>query len=156
MEGLRRRCERRLRGIRVPHPFDLDLFSAEVAARRGRPLHRRPLSGLGTGAPCGLWLALPSADHVFYDPGTTPLHAEHIVLHEIAHILCDHSAGPAFAHLFPDLDPELVVRALGRSGHTTADEREAEMLASMIRTAAMPERDDPLGRFAGALGAHPL
>jgi hypothetical protein len=155
MEGLRRRCERRLRGIRVPHPFDLDLFSAEVAARRGRPLHRRPLHGLSAGAPCGLWLGLPGADYVFYDPGTSPLHAEHIVLHEIAHILCGHSAGPGLAHLFPDLDPALVSRALGRSGHNTAEEREAEMLASLIRTAASPDRDDPLGRFAAALGAPP-
>ncbi|GIF14636.1 hypothetical protein Ate01nite_46680 [Actinoplanes teichomyceticus] len=46
MEGLRRRCQRRLRGPRVPHPFDLDLFSAQVAARRGRPRHRHPLPGL--------------------------------------------------------------------------------------------------------------
>jgi hypothetical protein len=153
MESLRRRCERRLRGIRVPHPFDLDHFSAEVAARRGRPLHRRPLHGLGAGTPCGLWLELPTADYVFYDPGTSPLHAEHIVLHEIAHILCGHRAGPELARLFPDLDPEVVARALGRSGHTTADEREAEMLASLIRTVAVPDRDDPLSRFAAALGA---
>ncbi|MEV6304755.1 DUF6545 domain-containing protein [Actinoplanes sp. NPDC051861] len=145
MEGLRRRSARRLSGLRLPYPFDLDLLCDEVAASRGRPLHRRPLAGLKAGAPCGLWLGMPTADYVFYDPGTSPLHAEHIVLHEIAHILCGHAAGPAHgdlvARLFPDLDPALVARMLGRAGHTTAQEREAEMLASMIRTAGSPARD---------------
>ena len=172
MDGLRRRCARRLLDIDVPDPFDLDLLCAGVAASRGRPLHRRPLQhgplrhrrlphrslpGPASGVPCGLWLALPAADYVFYDPQTSPLHAEHIVLHEIAHILCGHTAGPAgsaaLAQLFPDLDPALVSRALGRAGHTTEQEREAEMLASMIRTAGTPAPDDPLGRIAGALGA---
>ena len=177
MDGLRRRCARRLRGIDVPDPFDLDLFCAGLAVSRGRPLHRRPLPSLASprpvpGAPCGLWLGLPGADYVFFDPGTSPLHAEHIVLHEIAHILCGHTAGPtgsaALAQLFPDLDPALVSqalasralvsralvsRALGRAGHTTEQEREAEMLASMIRTTGAPAPDDPLGRIAGALGA---
>ena len=32
MVGLRRRCEVRLRGIRIPSPFDLDTFCAEVAS----------------------------------------------------------------------------------------------------------------------------
>ncbi|MFC7533394.1 hypothetical protein [Actinoplanes sp. GCM10030250] len=153
MEGLRRRSARRLRGIRLPYPFDLDLLCAEVAASRGRPLHRRPLPGLSPGAPCGLWIGMPAADYVFFDPGTSPLHAEHIVLHEIAHILCGHQAAAGAAQLFPDLDPALVARVLGRAGHTTAQEREAEMLASMIRTAGSPARDDPVGRIADALGA---
>ncbi|MEV6347902.1 hypothetical protein [Actinoplanes sp. NPDC051851] len=152
MEGLRRRCERRLRGVRVPHPFDLDNFSAEIAGLRGRPLHRMPLPGLGSGAPCGIWMATPTADYVFYDPDTSPLHAEHIVLHEIAHILCGHTAAGAGTALFPDLDPALIASVLGRAGHTTAQEREAEMLASLIRTAGRPPQDDPLSRIAGALG----
>src|SRR5689334_682748 len=129
---------RRLRGIRVPDPFDLDQFCAEVAASRGRPLHRLPLAGLDPGSPCGLWLGLPTADYVFYDPETSPLHAEHIVLHEIAHMLCDHGHRSAqadlAAQLFPDLDPELISRVLGRASYSTGQEREAELLASMIRT----------------------
>ncbi|WP_211275500.1 hypothetical protein [Actinoplanes rectilineatus] len=158
MRDIRERSARRLDGMRVPYPFDLDLFCAGVAAHRDRPLHRMPLPGLGagTGLPCGLWLGLPGADHVFFDPGTSPLHAEHIVLHEIAHILCGHSAGPGaggtLTRLFPDLDPALVSRALGRTGHTDPQEHEAEMLASLIRTAGTPAPDDPFGRMTDALG----
>jgi hypothetical protein len=142
VEDLRRRCEERLQGIRVPIPFNLDAFCAEVAARRGRPLIRRPVPGLSTGAPCGLWIGTAGADHVFYDPGTSPLHAEHIVLHEVAHILSGHAGpGTGFGRLFPDLDPATVERVLGRAGYPTAQEREAEMMASLVADAG-PARAD--------------
>ena len=152
MKGLRWRSERRLRGIRVPRPFDLDAFCAEVAARRGRPLIRRPVPGLSTDAPCGLWIATERADHVFYDPGTSTLHAEHIVLHELAHILCGHSGSDgAFAQLFPDLDPATVRRVLGRASYTCEQEREAEMVASLIRGRSSSS-PGMLGRVADAFG----
>jgi len=154
MKGLRRRSEQRLRGIRVPAPFDLDAFCGEVAARRGRPLIRRAVPGLSADAPCGLWVATDRADHVFYDPGTSPLHAEHIVLHELAHILSGHTPGEdgSLAVLFPDLDPASVSRVLGRFAYTTAQEREAEMMASLIRgRSARPPRTT-IGRVAHALG----
>jgi hypothetical protein len=151
MQGLRRRSARRLGAVRVPYPFDIDLLCAEVAAARGRPLHRLPLPGLSPGSPCGLWLGLPHADYVFFDPATSPLHAEHIVLHEIAHILCGHTTGDAAAQLFPDLDPAMVARALARAGHTTGQEREAEMLASVIRADQDPDRD---GRVRTVLRAY--
>ena len=153
MEGLRRRSEKRLRGIRIPNPFDLDAFCAEVSARRGRPLIRESVPGLSAEAPCGLWIGTDRADYVFYDPGTSPLHAEHIVLHELAHILCGHSGGDAaMSRLFPDLDPAAVGRVLGRVSYTSEQEREAEMMASLIRgRSARPPRTT-LGRVADALG----
>jgi hypothetical protein len=154
MESLRRRCERRLHGLRIPEPFDLDAFCLEVESRRGRRLLRRPVPGLSSGAPCGIWVGTAEADHVFYDPGTSPLHAEHIVLHELAHILSGHTLGGdgALARLFPDLDPATVTRMLGRVAYTTAQEREAEMMASLIRgRPARPSRTT-LGRVAHALG----
>ena len=152
MKGLRWRSERRLRGIRVPRPFNLDAFCAEVAARRGRPLIRRPVPGLAAEAPCGMWIATDRTDHIFYDPGTSPLHAEHIVLHELAHILCDHSGSAgALARLFPDLDPAAVRRVLGRVSYTTEQEREAEMVASLIRGRSAPPSGIP-GRVADTFG----
>jgi hypothetical protein len=154
MESLRRRCERRLRGIRVPEPFDLDAFCREVESRRGRRLLRRPVPGLTAGAPCGLWVGTDRADHVFYDPGTSPLHAEHIVLHELAHILSGHTPGAddSLGRLFPDLDPATVSQVLGRVAYTTAHEREAEMMASLIRGRSGRPPHTTLGRVAHALG----
>ncbi|GAA2606764.1 hypothetical protein [Paractinoplanes durhamensis] len=153
MKGLRQRSEQRLRGIRVPVPFDLDAFCGEVAARRGRPLIRRPVPGLSAEAPCGLWIATDQADHVFYDPGTSPLHAEHIVLHELAHILSGHTGiNGSAAQLFPDIDPATVRRVLGRVNYTTAQEREAEMMASLIRGRPSPRPHTTLARVADAFG----
>lgn len=166
MSRLRRRCERRLKDIAIPNPFDLHAFCTVVADHRGRPLALHPTPGLSAGAPCGLWISVPSADYVFYDPGTSRLHAEHIVLHELGHMLGEHhtglNGGPAadggaLGRLVPDLDPRTVGTMLGRASYTTAQEQEAEMLASLIRArsvsapAAVPARRDALSRVADVL-----
>jgi hypothetical protein len=153
VEKLRQRCESRLRGLDIPDPFDLDVFCAAVAERRGRPLIRRAVPGLSADAPCGLWIGTADADHVFYDPGTSTLHAEHIVLHELAHILSGHSGadGP-LARLFPDLDPAVIGRVLGRAAYSDTQEREAEMMASLIRGRTTKKARTTRGRVAKALG----
>jgi hypothetical protein len=172
---LRRRCERRLENIAIPNPFDLDIFCAAMATYRGRPLTLRPMPGLSTGLPCGLWISVESADYVFYDPETSQLHAEHIILHELSHMLSGHTtglnAGPdekgsdgrsgsassGIDRLVPDLDPRTINTILGRVSYTTTQEREAEMLASLIRArstfgAATARRSgDTLGRVADVL-----
>jgi hypothetical protein len=91
--------------------------------------------------------------HGFYDPGTSPLHAEHIVLHEVAHILSGHDgARDGFARLVPDLDPATVRRMLGRAGYPSAQEREAEMMASLIRARSARPPRTTLGRVVDAFG----
>ncbi len=150
----------------MPIPFDLDLFCAVVAAHRARPLTLHPMPGLGAGAPCGLWVSVPTADYVFYDPGTSQLHAEHIVLHELSHMLSGHTTGvqagsglssDAIRRLVPDLHPGTIKTMLGRAGYSTAQEREAETLASLIRARSavdpVPGRrsGDTLGRVADVL-----
>jgi hypothetical protein len=161
---LRRDCERRLAGVPVPSPFDLDEFCQGVARVRGRRLRLQGLPGLSAQAPCGMWLALPSADYILFDSDTSPLHAEHIVLHEVGHILCNHSISAdidnsMLSRLMPDLDPRAVARVLGRVQYPTEQEQEAEMIASLIRARAdrvsRDRRPDPLGRLADALTFEP-
>jgi hypothetical protein len=69
MKTLRQRCERLLREVEVPEPFDVHAFADTISHRRGRPLHlvAEP-SPLG---PCGMWLALPETDLVFYETATS-------------------------------------------------------------------------------------
>ncbi|MFI7603374.1 hypothetical protein [Actinoplanes sp. NPDC049681] len=109
---------------------------------------------------------MPAADYVFFDPDTSRLHAEHIVLHELAHMLSGHTTGldggnAAVARLVPDLDPRTVHTILGRVSYTTAQEREAEMLASLIRARGARHRtsaelpDGTLGRVADVLKFRP-
>lgn len=141
LKQLRQRCEARLRALDLPVPFDVRSFCGALAARRGRAILLHPIAG-GVG-PFGLWVAAPSADFIFYQQETSPLHREHIILHEVCHLLCDHHPAPVleaeFAQLLlPDLDLETVRRVLQRSGYSSDEEREAELLASLIfeRTSA--------------------
>lgn len=132
---LRKRCEGRLEQLELPVPLTARSFCAKLAAKRGRPIH---LHAVTTRAgPWGLWIAGPSADFIFYEQGTSPLHQEHIILHEACHLLCGHrpvSIGKDeyVRLLFPDLAPETIWCVLRRATYTADEEREAEFLASLI------------------------
>jgi len=145
----RKRCEARLRDLELPVPFDVRSFCGSLAARRGRPLLLRPMASKA--GPCGMWVAGPTADFIFYEQETSPLHQDHIILHEVSHLLCGHRAAPVseteFSRLlFPNLKPETVKAVLARAVYSMEDEREAEMLASLILeriSAGMPS-DTPV------------
>ena len=153
MDSVRRRCEDRLRHMRLPDPFDLAGLCRTVSAERGRALHVRGIPGPATRArPCGIWVATDKDDWIFVDQETSPLHRQHIVLHELAHMLCGHTAAalPAnemLGRLFPDLSPDMVKTVLSRGSYHSEHEREAELLASLIlaraqrATAVMPVQD---------------
>jgi hypothetical protein len=77
-------------------------------------------------------------DYVFYEHETSQLHREHIILHELGHLLCEHQPtevidAEVVAQLFPHLNPAVVHRVLGRTTYTAVEEQEAEMLASLVR-----------------------
>jgi hypothetical protein len=152
---LRRRCAALVRDLPMPAPFDARALCEQVAARRGRPITLVPMEGLA--GVCGLWVATATADLIFYEQVTTPPHQEHIILHELGHLLCDHHRSPdalglPVAELLPSLDPAMVQRVLGRAGYTSDEEREAELLASMIRERARAHGGGTLtDRLHGAL-----
>ncbi|MQS09044.1 hypothetical protein [Streptomyces alkaliphilus] len=87
---------------------------------------------------CGLWVELDSADYIFHEASTSPLHRDHIVLHEISHMLLGHNVtdgrGPGvdLKNLFTTIDPRTVRAVLGRANFSNAREREAELLATRI------------------------
>ena len=145
---LRRRCLARLRDLPLPVPFDVHELCARVAARRGRPIRLLPVAGL-TGV-CGLWIATDTTDLICYERDTTRPHQDHIILHELSHVLCDHhplsvpGGGGHATALFPDLDPAMVRAVLGRAGYSSDEEREAETLASLIRQRATTRPDGTL------------
>jgi len=136
LRSIRRQCESALEGVPVPNPFDINDFCRVISVRRQRALHLVPKqTRLG---PCGVWLSLPDVDYVFYEPETSQLHREHIILHELGHLLCEHQPTEVIdeeviAKLFPHLNPTVVHRVLGRTNYTAIEEQEAEMLASLVR-----------------------
>lgn len=135
VQSVRRRCERLLADVPVPEPFDVQAFADTVASRRQRSL--RLVAKRTTSGPCGVWLALPGADYVFYEPATSALHRDHIILHELGHLLWDHGtsepvADAVLAELMPNLDVAMVRRVLGRTTYSAVEEQEAEMVATLL------------------------
>jgi hypothetical protein len=134
LKQVRRRCEAKLLELGLTAPFDVYAFCRSLGARRGRPIHLRPVSA-PTG-PCGLWIARPGADYIFYEEQTSRLHQEHIILHELAHLIWEHGPTPVLDHevarLLPDLDPQMLRRILGRTRYSALEEQHAEVLASLI------------------------
>lgn len=131
-----------LASIKIPQPFDIQVFCDTVAAERRRALHLHSVPGIsGTDAPCGVWIATEKADHIFHEAATSPLHQDHIILHEIAHMLLGHASiidevRPGSGGLFPDIDPATVISVLNRASYATRDERDAERLAGLIANRA--------------------
>jgi hypothetical protein len=153
---VRRRCATVLRDLNLPDSFDVPTLCAELSARRGRPIRKLPVPDLS--GVCGLWIATDSADLIAYEQHTTLPHQNHIVLHEIGHMLCDHylvAPDPAEQAqlLMPDLDPELIRRILGRTGYSSVEEQEAEYLASLLAQHIRPagHDDSAAGRLRSAL-----
>lgn len=156
---LRRRCEVLLAELDAPDEIDIRALCELAGKRQGKPIHLIPES-LPTNSPCGLVVRTEAFDAIFYEQHTTPLHQEHIIGHELGHVLCGHETMPVIDAddsrlLLPDLDPALVQAVLGRTNYTAVEEREAEMIASLIlRRSAVRRRGVPAR--APAPGVSPL
>ncbi|MEV6704200.1 hypothetical protein [Micromonospora wenchangensis] len=134
--GLVRRLDR---AVGIPRPFELEEFLDRWSRyRAGRPVSLFPMTDAELPAnTCGLWLALPDRDIVGFPMAAPRNHRDHIVLHEVGHMLATHAdglAGPVdgFSGLVPDLDPAMVRSVLGRSAYDDVQEQEAELIASLI------------------------
>ncbi|TQF02041.1 regulator component [Kitasatospora acidiphila] len=151
---LRAECEQRLALLNLPHRFGTQQLREAVAALRGKPIVFRQLPPeAGSTAPCGIRVETPTADFLFVERGTSAAHQMHILAHEISHILCDHPGSLALGDNLVEsfgFNPTLVQRMSGRTAYTTADEREAELMATLIRRRAYRERLLPAPRPAGA------
>lgn len=133
---LQRQCHALLATLTVPDPFDFDAFCAMVAEHRGRPLRLMEMRDTRNGpGPSGMWIATDAEDIVLVEPRTSVLHRRHIALHEIGHMLWDHTTSgvqPADRKLFCELDSTMVRRLLTRERPTDLQEQEAEMLATVL------------------------
>lgn len=160
LRALRDTCETLLDSLPLPRDADVPTFLDSLAEHRGRPIVVQPLPGAGgVGSPCGVWFATEKADYICYEPDTSALHQDQIIFHECGHILFDHRVGIDLSEaerLLPDLGPSLIRRALARTSYSNDQEKEAEMLASLLslRTPHRPRTDDEgmLGRLHDSLG----
>jgi hypothetical protein len=139
-----------VRELDLPRPFDVRDLAQRIAERRDRPvvLAALEMSTLGS---CGLWLASGSTDYICYEKHTSKLHQQHIVLHELGHLLCGHGRSQRvdlrIGALVPQLSPATLAIMLARQhgGYADADEAEAELFAYTVLKDAAPAVQPQLG-----------
>ncbi|OLF10814.1 ImmA/IrrE family metallo-endopeptidase [Actinophytocola xanthii] len=117
-----------------------------------------PLPFAGTST-CGLWLGTASADFIFYEAHTSSAHQDHIILHELGHVLCHEHDGSLdedlLRTLFPALSPALVHQALGRTRYSAVEEQEAEVFAYLVQERVWRTRATPAElTVEGSANAH--
>jgi hypothetical protein len=132
---LRRRCAALVDGLDIPTPFDLTVWCEQLGRARNRPIHQLVMD-LSGGGVCGLVVSTDHAEIVIVEGRTSVWHQRHIVLHELGHLLLGHErvvAESTLTTLLPHLDPEVVHRVLARTTYSETEEREAEMVATLIQ-----------------------
>ncbi|MBS2963941.1 hypothetical protein KGA66_12870 [Actinocrinis puniceicyclus] len=145
----RRECEALVAGLDLPEPFDLAELCRRLGEQRGRSIvlmsHDMVIGGL-----CGTWMGTATADYVFYEQDTSRLHQQHIVCHEIGHILRRHEPGKVLSSdlarlIAPTVERSDVRRVLGRDCYDDHEEFEAEFIATLIlrRVGRLPLRESP-------------
>jgi hypothetical protein len=133
---LRRHCRALLRELNVPAPFGPRELCRRLSEHRGREIRLMPFPIEAPG-PFGLWLSTDTADLVIYQSQTTRSHQEHIILHELGHIIAGHEGEAVEQAPGPEL------RGLPRSAYDNRQEREAELIATILHEWA--GRSDGLG-----------
>ncbi|AJC54991.1 hypothetical protein [Streptomyces sp. 769] len=131
---LERRIRQELRDLDVQPPLSVEALCKALGEKRGRPIELRayPLPKPGAS---GYWFETPVADIIIYQQETTKLHQDHIILHEIGHILADHRSHDRVDEwhaVIAGLSPSAIRRALGRCTYDDAQEQEAELVATII------------------------
>lgn len=138
-----RRCsavlaELQRQGLAIPRPFDAAELVASINRIQRRRISLLPIS-MPTGVLYGLTLFLQSGEHIIaYERTTNRIHRDHIIVHELAHVVMGHRAIEVLGHdasemILPSLAPALVQRVLERTGgYTEQEEREAETMATLL------------------------
>jgi hypothetical protein len=157
LRRLREMNARRIAELDLPCPCDLPTLCRQLGEQRNRPITLVPMP-IPAPHPCGMWAAVQDQDLIFFDSNTTSAHQEHIILHELGHIICRHRGGDLLGdesvkRLFPNLDPEVVRGMLARAGYDDVDEQEAEIIAYLLRermggSAGRPAPERPEGEDA--------
>jgi hypothetical protein len=133
----RRQFRNKALDLPLEAPFDVRELCARIGVERVRPIVLLGVQ-LASHGVSGLWLATDKADLICYEANTSKPHQEHIILHELGHILHGHggssTVSDALAPLFPALEPDALRIMLARRHHTYAadEERQAEDFAYIV------------------------
>lgn len=132
---LRRHCKHTLRALGIQPPLQVHVLCRLLGEHRGRPIHLLPYS-LPVPGPFGLWIATEKADYIFFQSETSKAHQDHIILHEVGHILAGHQSDETdqefWQSMLPDISLKVIMSALRRTSYDEEREREAELVATII------------------------
>ncbi|MBT2409504.1 toxin [Streptomyces sp. ISL-12] len=145
LKKLRKAGAELIAGLGLPDVADVAELCRHLGTVRGRPITLVPMQ-MPASHPCGMWVAARDEDLIFYDANTTSAHQEHIILHELGHIICCHRGAGWLDEttarlLFPNLDPDLVRDMLLRATYDDVQEQEAEIIAYLLSQRVGTTRD---------------
>lgn len=105
----------------------------ELAERRRRPMILRPIEMAGI-EQFGCWLTDKDEqfDFIFYESHTAAIHQEHIILHELSHIMLGHRT----YHVGNNTDA-LQMALMRTTMRDSVEEQEAEQLANLLQEAIL-------------------
>jgi hypothetical protein len=134
--------------LRLPSHLTLESLVAIVSARRHRRIEIEATTILNGTSVCGLWLSTDTREIILHAVTDSALHRQQFILHELGHMILRHDelgvSSDYAGSLFPNLDGEMVSRALARSSFVddleTAAETLADLLAGAIRDSTMEPR----------------
>lgn len=123
--------------------YDFNQFELAHFIRHTERLQRREILVIPLPFEPGLsavWIRAETADYIFYNERTHPIHQTHNILHELAHILLDHTCWPIDQALPPELlalvrTSQMQGRLRKADPHLRADqeEQEAEAFVFLIQ-----------------------
>ncbi|MEU4200824.1 hypothetical protein AB0F64_12840 [Streptomyces sp. NPDC026294] len=143
---------RELSDLGIHPPLDMFRLCQELGEKRRRPieLKARHLTTLG---PSGLLVETSRRDVILYQAETTRLHQDHIILHELGHILVAddaaeeegaEDAADAWAGLIPVFDDEMIRRVTQRCSYESEEECVVEAAATSLLEWSSVEGATPL------------
>lgn len=140
--GVRARVRAVLAEVPLPLPWSMNAWVDRLEAWRGREIDLLPVQ-YQPGQPSGAWQAREDYDLIAYTEHTSALHQDHIIAHELAHMLCSHTgtclmSEAEAAVLAPQLSSQMLLHLLTRVT-TCSDEYEAEFIAVLLMSEATAE-----------------
>lgn len=167
---LRARCRHRVNDLLghtgIPDPWDINEFLDRLERHRRRDIDLCAITW-SPGDSCGAWQQHSDHDVIAYTENTSGFHQDHIILHEVGHMISQHRGRCVLSQeqaqrIAPDLTPVALAHLLDRSG-AQAEEHEAETIAVLIHQRARvhlqpaidvlpPAADERLARVAQIFG----
>ncbi|WP_218063945.1 hypothetical protein [Arthrobacter wenxiniae] len=119
-------------GIKLPRHLTVESLRDYLSAERNREIVIDELVGLSGADVCGMWLPKEDRDVILHAPTRSPLHREHIVLHEFGHMILKHDLTAIPVEPSPGLISGMGLTTMCRVFLRTSFSVESELAAELF------------------------